>query len=69
MEALLWAYPDAAVLLEVAENDVLDPLRFGHGRLDHRLIGILHTLAMIRPVFLQVLGSPALESLLEELAS
>jgi hypothetical protein len=50
------------------EPDLLDPSRFGRGRLDHRLLAILHLLGGLKPEALRMLMTPAVQEILEGLS-
>lgn len=50
------------------EPDLLDPSRFGRGRLDHRLLAILHLLGGLKPEALRMLITPVIQGILEGLS-
>jgi hypothetical protein len=49
------------------EPDLLDPSRFGPGRLDHRLLAILHVLGGLKPEAVEAIVTPVVEEILEAL--
>jgi tetratricopeptide (TPR) repeat protein len=65
VRTLCSAWPDDPL---PAEPDLLDPSRFGRGRLDHRLLAILHALGSLKPEALQHLNTPAIEQILTALS-
>jgi hypothetical protein len=50
------------------QPDLLDPSRSGRGRLDHRLLAILHLLGGLKPEVLQALVTPKVQEVLEALS-
>jgi predicted phosphohydrolase len=67
VHTLCSAWPDDH-LSKDEEPDLLDPSRFGRGRLDHRLLAILHVLGSLKPEALQHLISPVTEEILMTLS-